>query len=119
MTPGREKGMEPVLRIELVESDGEQCVRLLSLAPERFTHYSFGTFLERVQDGEIEITQAALDALLKQPERSGLQGLELSPDRRLAWASPTPRLIVPLTDCSVPGGAKDWLRQCVARPVPD
>lgn len=83
-----------------------------ALKPERFTHYGFGTFLENINPEEVLISESALEALLKCPARSGLQGLEFWPENRLAWGDPRPYIAVPYDAINCPNGAKKWLRKC-------
>lgn len=78
---------------------------------KRFNYYGFGTFLENVNPTEAQITKLALDVLLAQPERGGLQGLEFWPEKRLAWASRSPTFRIPVDNINVPSGAKNWIRQ--------
>lgn len=84
-------------------------INLTVLQPKRFTHYGFGTFLENVQPGEIEITPEAKEVLLNLPERPGFQGMEFWPDNRLAWASPAFVFTVSTADINMPSGAKQWV----------
>lgn len=99
------------LTIEVKEDDGEKCIAVKALKSKRFTHYGFGTFLEIVVPSEVSVTQDALDILLECPERHGLQGLEFWPDNRLAWANPSPYLLIPIDKINVPTEAKKWIKE--------
>lgn len=98
---------EAVLSISYDEENSRMDVTVL--LAERFTYYGFGTFLEDVTSGEVEITAEAKQVLLSLPELSGLQGMEFWPDNRLAWASPSPKFSIPTKDINVPSEAKKWI----------
>ena len=102
--------MASILRIELTDDDGP-CLNLKATDSDRWQNFGFGTFLCDVAKGEVEITQEAMDELLKQPERSGLQGMEFWPDHRLAWGSTSRDFRVSCECINVPSAAKDWIRE--------
>ncbi len=97
-------------------TDDKKGLSLLALSKKRFNHYGFGTFLCNAKPDEIDITQEALDALLNCPEKSGLQGLELWADNRLAWGSLSPEFVVPLDSINRMSGSEKWLEQCTVTP---
>ena len=99
------------LKIQVDEDSGEKYISVKALKPERFTHYGFGTFLEKVDPAEVSITQEAIDILLECSERSGLQGLEFWPDNRLAWGTPASDLLISLDQINVPQKAKKWIKE--------
>jgi len=103
--------MSAILKIELVVADDEQkYFHLIGQASWRWQNFGFGTFLCDVAIGEVDVTQEALNELLAQPERSGLQGMEFWSDHRLAWGSTALEHVVPCDEVNVPAGAKDWIR---------
>jgi len=77
-----------------------------------FQTNGFGTFLSKIDEGEISITQEAYDALASCPYRSGLQGLELFKNNMLAWGSQSPTFSVPCGCISLHEGAELWLEKC-------
>jgi hypothetical protein len=88
-------------------------VILEALLADRFVNHGFGTFLEGVGEGEIEITHAALDEIVKCPYRSGVQGLEIfgiETGGVIAWASTSPRFEIPLQHVSKHQNS-DWFRE--------
>ena len=99
------------LTIQVEEKKGTKYIALKAIKPERFTHYGFGTFLEKVIPTEVSITQEALDVFLNCPERTGLQGLEFWKDNRLSWGSPSPYFLVPFDAINVPSLAKIWVKE--------
>ncbi len=99
------------VEIRLIERDEDKVFHVKALNKDRLTHYGFGTFVENVEPSEIAITPEAREALLAQPERGGLQGLEFWPDNRMAWGDPGPQIEVHPDDVNVPEGAKKWIRQ--------
>ena len=106
--PGR------ALRIELEGSGSNVRVILRALTPERFQRFGHGTFLTKTKPGEISITQAALDALLAQPYRSGLQQVEIFGDSApcvIAWGTPGNTAKAPLAAVSRHDPSK-WFRKC-------
>lgn len=99
------------VEIRLVERGSDKIFHVKAINEGRLTHYGFGTFLENIEPSEIEITPEAREALLAQPERDGLQGLEFWGDNRIAWAHPGPEIEVHPDDVNVPKSAKEWIRQ--------
>tara|TARA_Y100000034_G_scaffold116016_1_gene153796 strand:- start:1099 stop:1449 length:351 start_codon:yes stop_codon:yes gene_type:complete len=103
--------MTAALKIASFEKDGEDLIVVAAQIEDRFQHHGFGTFMCDVEQDEVEITPEALKLILQQPERSGLQGLEFWADFRIAWGDPSPQLIIPCEDISVPDEAKEWVRE--------
>jgi hypothetical protein len=92
----------------------KNCVMFEALVPSRFTIHGFGTFLENVKPGEIEVTREVFSLIAEQPYRSGLQGAEIFAQPIIAWGAPKSRFIVPLNAISN-HGAK-WLREaCIIK----
>lgn len=105
------KAKQAILRIELVDVDGNQWLHLDATKNERWKQHGFGTFLSEVQTGEVEITEDALVVLLKQPGRMGLQAMEFWPEYRLAWGSLSRDFNVPCERINLPEDAKGWVRE--------
>lgn len=80
---------------------------LRALNPDRFNHYGFGSFLEKIQPGEISISPSALRQLKGCPTRSGLTGIEIYKDM-LNYGARAYELNVPYEDTSVQPGA--WVK---------
>jgi len=99
------------IEIRLVGRDGGKIFHVKTINENRLTHYGFGTFVENIEPSEIDITSDALEELLAQPERSGLQGLEFWPDNRMAWGCPDTEIFVHPNDVNVPRDAKKWIRE--------
>jgi len=104
--------MKPTLVLTLTTSHGERCIHIVCLNPTRLTQYGFGLFLENVDPQEVTAGKGVIAALLEQPERRGLQGMEFWADNRLAFCA----IIVPLSQINVPTAAKIWIKQFVAAP---
>jgi hypothetical protein len=103
----KKKVIAPVVHISLKK--GELLITA-DASNKRFEHHGFGTFLCDVKKGEISITKEALDILLRQPERRGLQGLEFWRDKRMAWCHPSAPLSVPPGDVNLATGAASWVK---------
>lgn len=94
-----------------IEKDGNY-ITIQILDAKRLSRHGLGAFLEDAVHGEISITQAALNALLRCPYRSGLQGMEVFAGNVLAWGAHT-SIAVPLAAVSVhKSEAKKWLQEC-------
>lgn len=106
----KDEPMKCVLRITLMK-DGHT-LKIQAQSQDRFKQHGFGTFLSNVMPGEVEITKDAFDAIMSQPGRSGLQGLEFWDDRRLAWGSLHQEFQVHCDSINVPDGAKLWIPDC-------
>ena len=74
------------------------------------THYGFGTFLEDIQPKEIDADAFSKQALLSAQEKSGLNGLEVWKDNRIAWGDSSHKIIMPLAEISVHKGASVWMK---------
>ena len=100
------KPTNPALRIHLHEGK----VRLEVLLAKRAKLIGYGTFVTLDKKGSLEITSQALEALLQQPYRRGLQGLELFGKSvgQIAWGSPHHKVQVSLDEVCNHGAA--WLR---------
>lgn len=100
--------MNPVAcRIELHDNN----FTIEAKNPERFTHYGFGSFLEKPEIGEISMNKAAYDYLAHAPERRGLMGIEIFSEPIIAYGYLGPKLIgVGKKDISVAEGAWKWLQ---------
>ncbi|KKL68472.1 hypothetical protein LCGC14_2124600 [marine sediment metagenome] len=99
------------IEIRLVERGRDKIFHVKAIDEDRLTHYGFGTFMENIDPLEIDITSDALEELLAQPERNGLQGLEFWPDNRMAWGCPDSEIFVHPDAVNVPRDAKKWIRK--------
>ncbi len=85
----------------------------------RFSVHGQGTFLETIEEGDVEITADALTLLLAQKERSGLQGMEFwSTPVMLAWGSTSRNFKVPANCVNVPAAAKTWIKKLFKKSEP-
>lgn len=103
--------------LRITYSKKHKLIKLKALNKGRFNHYGFGTFLEDIKPGEISIAPDALEILLHTTEHPGLQGMELWPNKMLAWGSPSDTLSVPIDQISVNEDApqkkvRAWLKKC-------
>ncbi len=62
---------------------------ILCKALKGIDHFGFGTFLCELKPEEIEADEFSKQALMSADNKSGLNGLEMWPDNRLAWGDPT------------------------------
>lgn len=95
------------IKIELVD----ELIKITTVDPNRLELHGFGSFLCNVKGKDIRISSEAKEALLNQPERSGLQGMEFWPDNRIAWACQDEVFNVPLNAINMPEKAKIWVRK--------
>jgi len=78
-------------------------------ALEDIDYFGFGTFLCNIKPEEIECDEFSKTALLNASEKSGLNGLEIWQDNRIAWGSPSHKIIIPITEISKAKGSEKWL----------
>lgn len=94
-------------------------LHLKATKSKRFTNHGFGTFLEEIKKGDVEITPDALKLLLAQKERSGLQGMEFWADPfMLAWGSTSRDFQVPANCVNLPAAAKKKVRKLFEKSEP-
>ncbi len=110
------KSVEPSLKITYDAKS--RYIMLEALKQERFEHHGFGTFLCDIKPGEVQISAEALEVLMGCPYRSGMQGLEIWSQNRIAWASPNLRFMLLAEDVSRESGAAKWLKKCHVEKVP-
>jgi hypothetical protein len=101
----------PKLKLSTEDEDGEVCIRIEVVDPDRFENHGLGTFMLDIENDEVEVSEEARSSLLEGQERSGVQGMEFWPNRMLAWGSRSHRFLVPLGAVNVPPGAKEWIRE--------
>lgn len=100
----------PVLKITLEDA---KHIRVKVLIPQRIAQHGFGTFIEGIKVGEISITKEAKKAILKQPYRNGLQGMEIFSSNIIGYGSRLKEIVIPLEQISVhKENAKVWFKKC-------
>jgi len=97
-----------ILKIDL---DEENNLHLIAEKSERFKNHGFGMFLSDIKKGEVKITKDALEELLKQKSRGGLQGMEFWDNKILAWGSTSLDFSVPGKCINLPLKAKIWVKE--------
>lgn len=95
-----------------IEKHDEDHIRLSAL--EGIDHYGFGTFLCDLRPEEIECRdEFSKNALLSAKEKSGLNGMEIWKENRIAWGSPRESVIMPISEISNMAGRDGWLSEIV------
>jgi hypothetical protein len=106
---------EKSLRLDYDAND--ECIVMEVLNPHRFANYGLGTFLDKIDTedpSEVSISEKALEVLLKQPERRGVQGMEFFPHGCVSWGSLEHRFKVHASRINVPDESKVWIKKfCV------
>ena len=82
-------------------------------------HFGFGTFLCDLKPEEVECDEFSARSLIGATERSGLNGLEIWADNRLAWGDPSEAIIMPISEISKMPGADKWLSEITTEEVRD
>ena len=87
---------------------------ILLEAKEGIDHFGFGTFLCNLKPEEIECDKFSKKVLVSASPKSGLNGLEIWEDNRLAWGSPEHSIIMPIEEISNMVNKTDsWLEKIV------
>lgn len=94
------------LKLSKYDEDHLRCEAL-----EGVEHFGFGTFLCDIQSAEIEADEFSKSALLSATEKSGLNGLEIWADNRIAWGDPSHSVIMPVVEISRADGSEKWLQK--------
>jgi hypothetical protein len=76
-------------------------------------HFGFGTFLCNLQPDEVECDEFSKNAILSASYKSGLQGMEIWKDNRIAWGHPAHNIIMPISEISNDSGKDGWVSQIV------
>ncbi len=97
-----------MIRLRIKKHDDEH-IKLEAL--KDIDHFGFGTFLCNIKPEEIECDEFSKQALLNGEEKSGLNGLEIWGDNRIAWGSPSETIIMPIEEISKVSKANKWLTQ--------
>lgn len=97
-----------MMRLKIRKHDDDS-VKLDAL--EGIDHFGFGTFLLDIKPEEIDADQFSKDALLAGRPKSGLNGLEIWADSRIAWGDPSHSIIMPISEFSIHDGASKWLEE--------
>ena len=106
-TRPRRVGLDEIVRL-VIRKHGDDSI--LCKALKGIDHFGFGTFLCNLQPNEIKADKFSKEALLSAREQSGLNGMEIWPDNRIAWGDPRHEIIIPLSEISKAKGAEKWLR---------
>lgn len=86
---------------------------IVLMALEGVDHFGFGTFLCDLKPEEVEADEFALDALTSASGKSGLNGVEIWSDNRIAWGDPGETIIMPVSEISNMGAK--WLKDVVPK----
>lgn len=106
-TKPRRVGLDEIVRL-VIKKHGDDSI--LCRAVKGIDHFGFGTFLCNLKPNEIKADKFAKDALLLAKEQSGLNGMEIWPDNRIAWGDLRHEIIISLSEISKAKGADKWLR---------
>jgi len=98
------------IRLRITKHDDEH-IRLEAI--QGINHFGFGTFLLNLQPEEIESDNFSKNALLEAHEQSGLNGLEIWEDNRLAWGDASESIIMPTKEISKQKGADNWISNII------
>lgn len=98
-----------------IRKEDTQHIRLEALAG--VDHFGFGTFLCDLKPEEVNADEFSMRALLGASEKSGLNGVEIWADNRIAWGDPSETIVMPISEISKMVGAKAWLK--LIEPVAD
>lgn len=99
-------------RLKIKKNDGKS-IKLEAL--EGIDHFGFGTFLCNIKPVEIECDKFSKEAMLNAVERSGLNGLEIWKDNRIAWGDPSHKVIMPISEISKAEGSDTWLKKITTK----
>lgn len=77
-------------------------------------HFGFGTFLCKLKPGEIDSDKFSKNAMINAKEQTGLNGMEIWSDNRIAWGNPDHHIIMPISEISCQQGA-DWIKKIKAK----
>ena len=103
-----------MIRLKVRKHDDEHIVLE---AISGIDHFGFGTFLCNLKPEEVECDEFSKQTLLLATEKSGLNGLEIWEDNRLAWGDPSHAIIMPIHEISNMSGKEGWLSQIVSNEI--
>ena len=95
-----------MIRLKISKQDETS---ILLEAIEGIDHFGFGTFLCNIKEDEIECDKFSKEVLVQSSEKSGLNGLEIWEDNRIAWGSPSESIIMPISEISNMTKKDSWL----------
>lgn len=106
--------MGKVLDITLSTVDEKECVHVFATQPGRVEKQDKTCLVQSLDEGEISITQAALDKLLSQPLNNDGTELRFEDEPSIAWQGQDMHTDTPLEQVYVSEAAKTWLKEkCV------
>lgn len=80
-------------------------------ALEGIDHFGFGTFLCNLKPEEVECDEFSKHVLMEATEKTGLNGMEIWADNRVAWGDSSHGIIMPIAEISKMAGANSWLEK--------
>ena len=95
-----------MIRLKVKKHDDKH-IKLVALSG--IDHFGFGTFLCDLKPEEIECDEFSKQAMITAREKSGLNGMEIWADNRLAWGDPAEAIIMPTKEISRAFQAIDWI----------
>ena len=99
-----------MIRLRVKKHDDEH-IKLEAIG--KIDHFGFGTFLCDLKPEEVECDEFSKQALLNGKEKSGLNGLEIWADNRLAWGDLSETIIMPISEISNMKDADKWLLEII------
>jgi|13_taG_2_1085334.scaffolds.fasta_scaffold14100_5 hypothetical protein len=97
-----------MIRLKISKHDTQN---ILLEALNGIDNFGFGTFLCDLKADEIECDKFSKEAILNAKEKSGLNGMEIWEDNRIAWGSPSPKIIMPISEISNMCETDGWLTE--------